>query len=48
VKTKGKIVGQIIALLTAHTDIENEVMYPEVQALLPSLPRSQRGFTLLG
>ncbi len=37
VKTKGKIVGQIIELLTVHTYIENEVMYPEVCALLPDL-----------
>jgi hemerythrin superfamily protein len=37
VKTKAKIVGQIIELLTVHTYIENEVMYPEVCALLPDL-----------
>ena len=37
VKTKGKIVGRIIELLTVHTFIENEVMYPEVCALLPDL-----------
>ena len=37
VKTKEKIVGQIIELLTVHTYIENEVMYPEVCALLPDL-----------
>ena len=37
VKTKGKIAGQIIELLTVHTYIENEVMYPEVCALLPEL-----------
>jgi hemerythrin superfamily protein len=37
VKTKGKIVGRIIELLTVHTYIENEVMYPEVCALLPDL-----------
>src|SRR5579871_4288448 len=30
VKKKSKIVGQIIELLTVHTYIENEVMYPEV------------------
>jgi hypothetical protein len=37
VKKKSKIVGQIIELLTVHTYIENEVMYPEVCALLPEL-----------
>ena len=37
VKTKETIVGQIIELLTVHTYIENEVMYPEVCALLPDL-----------
>jgi hemerythrin-like domain-containing protein len=37
VKKKETIVGQIIALLTVHTYIENEVMYPEVCALLPDL-----------
>jgi hemerythrin-like domain-containing protein len=37
VKTKGKIAGQMIELLTVHTYIENEVMYPEVCALLPAL-----------
>ena len=37
VKTKEKIAGQIIELLTVHTYIENEVMYPEVCALLPEL-----------
>jgi hemerythrin superfamily protein len=35
VKTKETILGQIIELLTVHTYIENEVMYPEVCALLP-------------
>ena len=37
VKKKETIVGQIIGLLTVHTYIENEVMYPEVCALLPDL-----------
>src|SRR6478752_5044514 len=37
VKTKEKIAGQIIELLTVHTYVENEVMYPEVCALLPEL-----------
>ena len=35
--TKGKIVDKIIELLTVHTYIENEVMYPEVRKLLPDL-----------
>jgi hemerythrin-like domain-containing protein len=34
---KGKVVDQIIELLTAHTYIENEVMYPRVRELLPDL-----------
>ena len=34
---KGAIVGQIIELLTIHTYIENEVMYPQVRRLLPDL-----------
>ena len=37
VKQKTRLVGQIIELLTVHTYIENEVMYPEVRALLPEL-----------
>lgn len=37
VKKKTKIVGQIIEMLTEHTYIENEVMYPQVLALLPDL-----------
>ena len=36
-KTKGRLVDRIIELLTVHTYIENEVMYPEVCALLPDL-----------
>jgi hemerythrin-like domain-containing protein len=35
--TKGKLVDKIIELLTVHTYIENEVMYPEVRKLLPDL-----------
>lgn len=35
VKSKGKIVGQIIELLTVHTYIENEATYREICALLP-------------
>ena len=34
---KGKIVEKVIELLTVHTYIENEVMYPEVRRLLPDL-----------
>ena len=34
---KGEIVDQIIELLTVHTYIENEVMYPRVRELLPEL-----------
>ncbi|MEO5608187.1 MAG: hemerythrin domain-containing protein [Ornithinibacter sp.] len=34
---QGKIVEQVIELLTVHTYIENEVMYPRVRALLPEL-----------
>jgi hemerythrin superfamily protein len=36
-KKKARLVEQIISLLTVHTYIENEVMYPEVRALLPDL-----------
>jgi hemerythrin superfamily protein len=35
--TKGKLVDRIIELLTVHTYIENECMYPEVRKLLPDL-----------
>jgi hemerythrin-like domain-containing protein len=34
---KGKLVNRIIELLTVHTYIENEVMYPRVRDLLPEL-----------
>ena len=34
---KGKAVDRIIELLTIHTYIENEVMYPRVRALLPEV-----------
>ncbi len=34
---KGKLVSKIIELLTVHTYIENEVMYPQVRQLLPDL-----------
>jgi hemerythrin superfamily protein len=36
-KTKRELVTKIIELLTVHTYIENEVMYPEVRRLLPGL-----------
>jgi len=35
--TKGQLVKKIIELLTVHTYLENEVMYPEVRKLLPDL-----------
>jgi hemerythrin-like domain-containing protein len=35
--TKGRLVDKIIELLTVHTYIENEVMYPRVRELLPEL-----------
>ena len=37
VKTKARLVKQILSLLTVHTYIENEVMYPRVRDLLPDL-----------
>jgi hemerythrin-like domain-containing protein len=36
-KTKGAIVERIVAALTVHTYLENEVMYPEVRSQLPEL-----------
>ena len=36
-KRKGEVVSKIIELLTMHTYIENEVMYPEVRRLVPDL-----------
>lgn len=36
-KTKGKIVDRIIELLTVHTYLENEIMYPRVRELVPAL-----------
>ena len=35
--TKGKLVDKMIELLTVHTYIENEVMYPRIRELLPDL-----------
>ncbi len=34
---KGKLVKRMIELLTVHTFLENEVMYPRVRELLPEL-----------
>ena len=34
---KGQLVSKIIELLTVHTYIENEVMYPQTRTLLPDL-----------
>lgn len=34
---KGKLVDAMLELLTVHTYLENEVMYPEVRTLLPEL-----------
>jgi hemerythrin superfamily protein len=36
-KRKGELVDRMIELLTVHTYIENEVMYPEVRRLVPDL-----------
>jgi hemerythrin-like domain-containing protein len=36
-KTKGDLVARMIELLTVHTYVENEVMYPEVRKLLPEV-----------
>jgi hemerythrin-like domain-containing protein len=36
-KAKGKAVDRIIELLTVHTYLENEVMYPRVRELLPEV-----------
>ena len=35
--TKGRLVDRIIELLTVHTYLENEIMYPRVRDLLPAL-----------
>ncbi|GAB3682404.1 hemerythrin domain-containing protein [Angustibacter aerolatus] len=37
VEERGRVVARIIELLTVHTYLENEVMYPEVRTLLPDL-----------
>ncbi|MFC4942832.1 hemerythrin domain-containing protein [Pseudonocardia sp. GCM10023141] len=36
-KTRAKIVDRILELLTVHTYIENECMYPEIRKLVPEL-----------
>ena len=36
-KRKGQLVDRIIELLTVHTYLENEVMYPRVRELLPEV-----------
>ena len=36
-RTRGRLVDRIIELLTVHTYLENEVMYPRVRELLPDL-----------
>jgi hemerythrin-like domain-containing protein len=36
-KTKGRLVDRMVELLTVHTYIENEVMYPRVRELVPDL-----------
>ena len=36
-KRKGQLVDKMIELLTQHTYIENEIMYPRVRELLPEL-----------
>ena len=37
VKRKGDLVDRMIELLTVHTYVENEVMYPRVRELVPDL-----------
>jgi hemerythrin-like domain-containing protein len=36
-KKKGQLVKKMIELLTVHTYLENEIMYPEVRRLLPDV-----------
>jgi hemerythrin-like domain-containing protein len=36
-KRKGQLVDKMVELLTVHTYLENEVMYPRVRELLPEL-----------
>jgi hemerythrin-like domain-containing protein len=37
VDKRGRLVNQMIELLTIHTYLENEIMYPEVRKALPDL-----------
>jgi hemerythrin-like domain-containing protein len=37
IKTKGDLVDQMLELLTVHTYLENECMYPEIRSRLPEL-----------
>ena len=37
VERRGKLVRRAIELLTVHTYLENEIMYPEVRKLLPDV-----------
>jgi len=37
--TRAEVADRIVRLLTAHTYIENEVMYPRVRDLVPALER---------
>jgi hypothetical protein len=34
---RGQLVDRVLELLTVHTDVGNDVMYPEVRAALPEL-----------
>jgi iron-sulfur cluster repair protein YtfE (RIC family) len=36
-ESRGRLVRQMIELLTIHTYLENEIMYPEVRKLLPQV-----------
>ena len=36
-KTKGDLVDRMIELLTVHTYLENDVMYPRIRELMPEL-----------
>jgi hypothetical protein len=36
-KRRGQLVDRMIELLTVHTYLENECMYPEIRRLLPDL-----------
>ena len=36
-RARGRLVRQMIEMLTVHTYLENEIMYPEVRKLLPEI-----------